>query len=48
MSNECQLAENKAKCTCTSKNCERYGACCKCVAYHREAGGLPACLKKNK
>lgn len=48
MSNECQLTENKAKCPCTSTDCVRYGACCKCVAYHREEGDLPACLKKNR
>ena len=38
--------KNEAGCTCTYKGCERHGACCACIRYHRENGGLPACLKK--
>ena len=48
MSVECQLKENKANCSCPEKNCERNGACCKCVAYHRRCGDLPMCLRKNR
>ena len=36
--------KNAAKCACTYTSCERRGACCACVAYHRDSGGLPGCL----
>ncbi|NLW29883.1 MAG: hypothetical protein GXY77_00330 [Fibrobacter sp.] len=48
MNIECKLNENRKKCTCPEATCKRYGACCECVAYHRENGNLPHCLKKNK
>lgn len=48
MSIECQLEENRKKCTCPEKDCSRNGACCQCVAYHRRAGDLPHCLKRNR
>jgi len=43
---ECRLKENQSKCTCPDKECEHYGACCACVAYHRAGGDLPMCLRK--
>ncbi len=48
MNFECQLEENKKKCTCPEKDCSRNGTCCQCVAYHRRAGDLPHCLKRNR
>ena len=36
--------KNAATCTCTYAACERRGACCACVAYHRDNGQLPGCL----
>jgi hypothetical protein len=36
--------KNAAACTCTYTTCERRGACCACVAYHRDNGQLPGCL----
>jgi hypothetical protein len=47
MGSECQLKENQEKCTCPHKECERYGACCVCVSYHRSIGDLPKCLNKK-
>jgi hypothetical protein len=46
MSGNCQLDENKKNCPCPGTGCERHGACCKCVMYHREQGNLPVCLRK--
>jgi len=41
---ECQnLRKNLAACNCTYPGCPRRGLCCQCLAYHREAGELPAC-----
>jgi hypothetical protein len=37
-------ARNAKRCTCTYGGCERHGVCCECIAYHRSAGELPACL----
>jgi hypothetical protein len=39
---ECQKEENKVNCNC-SYPCDKKGICCKCVAYHRKRGELPAC-----
>jgi len=41
---ECKKEENLKNCPCKS-DCELKGICCECVKYHREHGGLPACLK---
>ena len=38
----CSEESNRAACNCTYP-CERKGACCECIAYHRAAGELPAC-----
>ena len=37
--------ENRKRCNCGSTDCSRHGLCCQCVAYHREKGGRPACLR---
>jgi hypothetical protein len=39
-----QLKKNLAGCTCTYMACERRGACCACVTYHRASGQLPGCF----
>ncbi|MDR2732931.1 MAG: hypothetical protein LBB36_06915 [Fibromonadaceae bacterium] len=39
---------NKEQCSCPSKDCERNGLCCKCVAHHRKQGSLPFCLRELK
>lgn len=38
--------KNEEKCSCPYENCERHGACCECVRYHRENGDVPVCLRK--
>ena len=45
---ECKQAENKKNCPCKATDCPRHGMCCECVAHHRAAGNLPACLRGNK
>jgi hypothetical protein len=40
----CQNQEkNLRDCNCTYEPCSRKGICCECIAYHRNAGELPAC-----
>jgi len=41
---ECQMDENKAKCTCTYEPCSRKGKYCECISYHLEANELPGCV----
>lgn len=36
---------NLQSCTCTAEECERRGLCCECVAFHRDKGNAPACLR---
>ncbi len=38
----CSREANLAACNCTYP-CSRKGYCCRCIAYHRERGELPAC-----
>lgn len=40
---KCTVEDNRAQCNCTYEPCARKGKCCECIAYHREAGELPAC-----
>jgi hypothetical protein len=35
--------KNEGACNCTYEPCPRKGVCCECIAYHRDAGELPAC-----
>jgi len=37
--------ENKKDCPCTYEPCDRKGVCCECLAYHRERGEKPVCMK---
>lgn len=37
-----QNSRNRKACNCTYP-CEKKGACCDCIAYHRQRGELPAC-----
>jgi len=39
---ECKVEANEKACNC-SYPCSRKGICCECIAYHRQAGELPAC-----
>jgi len=39
-----RLQENLARCNCTYEPCSRKGNCCDCIAYHRRANELPACV----
>lgn len=41
---ECQVENNRAKCTCTYEPCSRKGNCCKCVSYHLAMDELPGCF----
>ena len=43
----CMKDENKTICTCKSMNCPNHGICCKCIANHKQSGGLPVCLRKE-
>ncbi len=43
----CKKDENEKSCACKDTDCERHGICCDCVRYHRKAGNLPKCLRKN-
>ncbi len=43
----CSADTNKSNCNCTYP-CSRKGRCCECVAYHRQAGELPACYFDSK
>ncbi|VVS93483.1 DUF6485 family protein [Desulfoluna spongiiphila] len=40
---DCTLEKNRANCPCTY-DCDKKGACCQCVAYHRGKNQLPACF----
>ena len=40
--------DNKHECLCPNKTCERNGKCCDCIAYHREQGNLPVCLREKQ
>ena len=42
---ECKRDQNEADCSCSTKDCERRGMCCECVAFHRSKGQLPSCLR---
>jgi len=39
-----QKKKNLAGCTCTYVACDKRGACCACVAFHRSADELPGCF----
>ncbi len=39
---ECKQKINQKNCNCTYP-CDKRGACCDCIAYHRKRGELPAC-----
>lgn len=39
---ECKKEANLSYCNC-SYSCNRKGACCDCLQYHRKIGELPAC-----
>lgn len=41
---ECKKEENMKNCNCSYNPCSRKGLCCECVAYHRDAGQIPACF----
>jgi hypothetical protein len=41
---DCKKETNLARCTCTYEPCSRKGICCECIAYHRRAHELPACV----
>jgi hypothetical protein len=38
------IRKNLQGCTCTYTSCDKRGACCACVAYHRSSGELPGCF----
>ncbi|MHC4712832.1 MAG: hypothetical protein ACYTAN_06105 [Planctomycetota bacterium] len=42
---ECKKDENQKKCICPHEDCPRHAVCCDCVAYHRDGGELPMCLR---
>jgi len=40
---QCAQQSNADNCPCTYSSCERRGACCQCVAYHRDRNQMVAC-----
>ena len=40
--------ENLAMCNCTYPGCDKKGACCECLHYHRRMGQLPGCFFSNE
>lgn len=44
------LENGLEKCSCKRKNCERFGKCGECIAYHETHGRykLPYCKRKRK
>ena len=40
---DCVKEANSEKCPCTYTSCERHGACCQCIAYHRDKNEMVAC-----
>ncbi|MBD3354980.1 cytosolic protein [Candidatus Woesearchaeota archaeon] len=40
---ECDIDENREKCSCTYPGCEKKGKCCECLSYHLSKKELPAC-----
>jgi len=43
---DCIQTRNAAECPCTYTSCDKRGACCKCVAYHRSKNQMVACYFK--
>ena len=39
--------QNTLPCSCRNEKCPRHGRCCDCVAFHRDRGGYPNCLREN-
>lgn len=40
---QCAQQNNADNCPCTYTSCERRGACCQCVTYHRDRNQMVAC-----
>lgn len=40
---ECTQDNNAAKCPCTYTSCDKRGACCKCIAFHRARNEMVGC-----
>lgn len=40
---DCIQQKNAEKCPCTYTACEKRGACCQCVAFHRSRNEMVAC-----
>lgn len=44
---KCEFSKIEIKCGCPkAETCPRNGKCCECVAFHRDRGDLPFCLRK--
>ncbi len=41
---DCISTETKKHCTCTYAACDKWGNCCKCIAFHQPKGQVPGCL----
>ena len=39
----CAQQKNAEQCPCTYTACERRGACCQCISYHRAKNQMVAC-----
>ncbi len=40
---ECTQKKNADKCSCTYTSCDKRGACCQCIAFHRARGEMVGC-----
>ncbi|MDW7708854.1 MAG: DUF6485 family protein [Deferrisomatales bacterium] len=40
---DCTQKANASLCSCTYTSCDKRGACCRCIAYHRERNEMVGC-----
>jgi hypothetical protein len=40
---DCAQQKNADQCPCTYSSCQRRGACCQCLAYHRSRNEMVGC-----
>lgn len=43
---DCTKKKNADQCSCTYLTCDKRGACCQCVAFHRSRGEMVGCYFK--
>ena len=43
---DCTQRKNAEKCACTYLSCDKRGACCQCIAFHRSRNEMVGCYFK--